>query len=137
MTTELLSHAREVLARQPFSVLMGTRIETYEHGRACLRLTLRPEHLQQHGFVHGGVLAYLADNTLTYAGGSTLGDCVTAEFKINYVRPATNTAELIADAVVLSSGKTQAVCRCDVFMMRDGERVLCATALGTIRRVAG
>ena len=29
------------------------------------------EHLkQQHGFVHGGVLAYLADNALTYAGGT-------------------------------------------------------------------
>jgi uncharacterized protein (TIGR00369 family) len=135
MSTDLLTHAREVLARQPFSVLMGAQVDAYEPGHACLRLPVRPEHLQQHGFVHGGVLSYLADNTLTYAGGSMLGSCVTAEYKINYVRPATKTTELVADATVLSSGKTQAVCRCDVFMLRDGERVLCATALGTIRKI--
>ncbi len=30
------------------------------------------------------------------------------------------------------TGNTQAVCRCDVFMVRDGECTLCAAAQGTI-----
>lgn len=34
------------------------------------KFPLRDEHLQQHGFVHGGVISYLADNALTFAGGS-------------------------------------------------------------------
>ncbi|MGP5081274.1 hypothetical protein ACTXJ8_05620 [Corynebacterium variabile] len=29
---------------------------------------------QQHGFFHGGVLSYLADNSLTFAGGTAPGD---------------------------------------------------------------
>jgi uncharacterized protein (TIGR00369 family) len=96
---------------------------------------MQPQLLQQHDFVHGGVLSYLADNALTFAGGSVLGNVVTSEFKINYLRPATSGERLVAVATVLSSGKTQAVCRCDVFREAGAERVLCAAAQGTIRKV--
>nr|WP_273544282.1 PaaI family thioesterase [Luteimonas saliphila] len=59
-----------------------------------IRLPLRDELLQQ----HGGVLAYLADNAITFAGGMALGvNALTSEFKINYLRPATG-AMLIARA---------------------------------------
>ena len=87
---------------------------------------------QQHGFVHGGVLSYAADNALTYAGGSALGlRVVTAEFKINYLRPAIG-ERLIARAEAVHTGKTQSVCRCDVFVLQDGVEKLCAVAQGTI-----
>ena len=135
MPDEMLSYGRKMLAAQPFSVMVGAQMETFGPGYAEISLPVRPSLLQQHGFVHGGVLSYLADNTLTFAGGSVLGDCVTAEYKLNYLRPAKNAERLIAVATVVGSGKTQAVCRCDVFMLRDGERVLCAAAQGTIRKV--
>ena len=36
-------------------------------------------------------MSYLADNALTYAGGTALGsNALTLEFKINYVRPGFN-----------------------------------------------
>jgi hypothetical protein len=35
---------------------------------------------------------------------------------------------------VVGSGKTQAVCRCDIFLESGGERKLCAAAQGTIRK---
>jgi uncharacterized protein (TIGR00369 family) len=128
---DLLSWGREVLAKQPFSMLLGAELTAFEPGKAELMLTLRPEHLQQHGFAHGGVVSYLADNALTYAGGSVLGDSLTLEFKINYLRPATG-KRLVARARVTGSGKSQAVCHCDVFA-DDGEaEKLCATAQGTI-----
>ena len=84
--------------------------------------------------MHGGVLAYLADNALTYAGGSVLGKVLTSEFKINYMRPAKDGDRLVAVATVVGSGKTQAVCRCDIFVELGGERKLCAAAQGTIRK---
>ena len=85
--------------------------------------------------MHGGVISYAADNALTYAGGSTLGPgVVTSEFKINYVRPALGEF-LIARATVVHSGKSQAVCRCDVFVSSQGSESLCATAQGTIARL--
>ena len=131
--TDLLQLGQRILAEQPFSVLLGAELTAFEPGRAELTLPVRREHLQQHGFVHGGAVSYLADNALTYAGGSALPGLgvVTSEYKINYLRPAVGDA-LIARASVLYAGKTQAVCRCDVFAVKDGNEKLCATAQGTI-----
>jgi len=91
--------------------------------------------MQQHGFVHGGVISYAADNALTYAGGSALGPgVVTSEFKINYLRPAKGDF-IVARATVIHAGKNQAVCRCDVYVSSEGSESLCATAQGTIARL--
>jgi uncharacterized protein (TIGR00369 family) len=135
MTIDLLERGREVLAAQGFSRLLGAELDVFEPGRAELSLAVGPQLLQQNGFVHGGVLSYLADNALTYAGGSVLGtDVVTAEYKINYLRPAVGGQRLRAVASVVGNGKTQAVCRCDVFLLDGGEPRLCAAAQGTIRK---
>jgi uncharacterized protein (TIGR00369 family) len=136
MSDDLLAFGRRVLAQQPFSALLGARLDTLEPGTAQLSVPLGPHLLQQDGFVHGGVLSYLADNALTYAGGSVLGNVLTSEFKINYIRPAVGAERLVAVATVVGSGKTQAVCRCDLFLQRGPERKLCAAAQGTIRKAA-
>lgn len=132
---DLLAWGQGVLQEQAFSRLLGAQLEAFAPGQARLVLPIAPHLLQQDGFVHGGVLAYLADNALTYAGGSVLGPVLTSEFKINYLRPATDADRLVAEASVVGSGRTQAVCRCDVFLERAGERRLCAAAQGTIRKV--
>lgn len=135
MPADLLALGRETLQSQPFSQLLGAQMDVFEPGHAQLSVPVAPQLLQQNGFVHGGVLAYLADNALTYAGGSVLAPVLTSEFKINYLRPATGADRLVAVATVVGSGKTQAVCRCDIFLERGGERKLCAAAQGTIRKV--
>lgn len=129
-----LAYGRKVLAEQPFSAMIGAQLDVFEPGHAQLTVPMSPSLLQQDGFVHGGVLAYMADNCLTYAGGSVLGKVLTSEFKINYIRPAKDADRLVAVATVVGSGKTQAVCRCDVFLELEGERKLCAAAQGTIRK---
>jgi len=131
-----LAMGREVLASQPFSQLLGAELTALAPGAVTLELTLRPDLLQQHGFAHGGVVSYLADNALTYAGGTAMQvPVVTSEFKINYVRPAVGT-RLIARAIAVSSGSTQAVCRCDVFAVDgNGAEKLVAAAQGTIARL--
>ena len=134
MQADILSHGRDVLARQPFSVLLDVQLDHFAPGSAQLSLPMAPKLLQQHGFVHGGVLSYLADNALTFAGGSVLGDSVTVEFKINYLRPAQRGERLLAVAGVVGHGKSQAVCRCDIFVLCGDERLLCAAAQGTIRK---
>ena len=91
----------------------------------------------QHGFLHGGVLSYLADNALTFAGGRRLeGQVVTGEYKINYIRPARGDA-LLARAKAISSGKTQSVPRCEIYALTDGTERLCAAAQGTITMTRG
>ncbi len=132
---ELFEFGKQILAQQPFSVLLGTELKAFEPGKAELSLIVKEELKQQHGFVHGGVVSYLADNALTYAGGSVLGDSVTSEYKINYLRPAIG-ERLIARARVLSSGKRQAVCQCEIVATDNSEERIIAVAQGTITRVA-
>lgn len=124
--------AQSVLDSQPFSVLVGARVEHMAQGGVVVRVPFRAELTQHHGFAHGGVQAALADIALTFMGAAALGPSVlTSEFKINFVRPAQG-GELVARATVLSAGKRQAVTRCDIFAVRGGEEKLVATALGTI-----
>ncbi len=131
-----LAMGREILAQQPFSVLLGAELAALSPGQVDLQLALKPEHLQQNGFAHGGIVSYLADNALTYAGGTAMQvPVVTSEFKINYVRPALG-ERLIARASAEAVSKTQAVCRCEVFAIKDGAEKLCALAQGTIVRLA-
>jgi uncharacterized protein (TIGR00369 family) len=126
-----LAMGREVLAAQPFSRLIGAELAAFSKGHCELHVPIG-ESVKQHGFVHGGVLSYAADNALTYAGGSALGlPVVTAEFKINYLRPAIG-ERLIARAEAVHTGRTQSVCRCDVFVVQGGVEKLCAVAQGTI-----
>ncbi|MCR8913407.1 PaaI family thioesterase [Marinobacter panjinensis] len=132
--SELFDFGKNILEQQPFSVLLGTELRAFEPGKAELALAVRGELKQQHGFVHGGVVSYLADNALTYAGGSVLGDSVTSEYKINYLRPALGQT-LLARATVISAGKKQAVCQCQVVAINDGEERVVAVAQGTITRI--
>ncbi|WP_422842522.1 PaaI family thioesterase [Acidovorax sp. M2(2025)] len=127
-----LALGREVLANQPFSVLLGAELLALAPGRCELGLALAPQLRQQHGFAHGGVVSYLADNALTYAGGTAMQvPVVTSEFKINYVRPALG-ERLVARAEAVHHGKSQAVCRCEVYAVQQGQEKLCAVAQGTI-----
>jgi uncharacterized protein (TIGR00369 family) len=129
-----LAMGREVLARQPFSVLVGAELAELHPGHCVLELPITDKLKQQDGFAHGGVVSYLADNALTYAGGTALkAPVVTSEYKVNYLRPAVG-ERLIARAQAVHVSKTQAVCRCDVFVLVDGEEKLCAMAQGTIAK---
>jgi len=130
----LFEFGKAILESQPFSQLIGAELTGFESGRAEISLVITDQLKQQHGFVHGGIVSYMADNCLTYAGGSVLGDSVTSEYKINYVRPAMGET-LVAKSTVLSSGKTQAVCECKVFALADGKEALVAVAQGTIIKV--
>ena len=117
----MLEWGRKVLASQPFSVLLGAELVAFSPGIAELKVPIRPGLKQQNGFVHGGAISYAADNALTYAGGSALGrGVVTSEFKINYVRPALG--EFLRPRHGRHAGKSQAVCRRDVFVSSQGAR---------------
>ncbi|MDQ0082154.1 uncharacterized protein (TIGR00369 family) [Variovorax boronicumulans] len=131
----VLAYGRRMLASQPFSVLIGAELHALAPGLAELQLPLTAQLKQQNGFAHGGIVSYMADNALTFAGGSALRvPVVTSEFKINYVRPALGD-RLIARATTAHCGRSQAVCTCEVFVVNDGAEKLCALAQGTIAKL--
>jgi len=125
---------QEVLVSQPFSRLLGTELCELSEGYAELALRIREDFKQSYGFVHGGVVSYLADNCLTFAGATVLGNCVTSEFKINYVMPTIGD-RLVAKSTVLAVALRQAVCECRLYVERGRETMLVAVAQGTIVKI--
>lgn len=130
MTSPSLEEARAVLDAQPFNALMGAVMEKYDAEGVGLSLEVRPEHRQQYGYVHGGVLCYLADNALTFAGAQTLGPAVlTAAVSLTYLRPADGQS-LIARASVQAATSRTAVAQVEISAVKDGAEYVCAVGTG-------
>ncbi len=129
---ELQKFAAEIFASQPFSQFIGAKLTNSGPGNAEISITIVDHLRQQHGYVHGGVISYLADNSITFAGGLALGgNALTSEFKINYLKPAMG-SHLVARASTKGAGRRQAVCQCEIFSVEDGKEKLCAIAQGTV-----
>ena len=127
-----IDDARRVLASQPVSELMGTALTEYDDAGVTLEREIKPSHLQQHGFVHGGVLSYLADNAVTFAGGRILGPRVlTSDVSVTYLRPAQG-EKVIARASIQASTSRTAVATVELRTVRDGEQYVCAVGNGTV-----
>ena len=127
-----IEQARSVLAAQPFSVLLQSRLIAFSRNGAVMDVDLREQLKQQHGFAHGGVINYLVDNAITFAAGAIFGPAVvTGGFSIDYLRPATGTM-LRATAQTVRAGQNQAVVRCEVFDQDDAEFRLCAVGQGRV-----
>jgi uncharacterized protein (TIGR00369 family) len=111
--------------------LVGASLEEFGDGVAIIEVPHRPELLQQHGFLHGGVIAFAIDNAITFAAGTVLGTGIlTAGISIVYLRPAASS--ITAVATVVGSTRRQAVVTCEVHSTNDlGGDVLVATGQGT------
>jgi acyl-CoA thioesterase len=74
----------------PLAELLGIRRTSMTGGRARFEVTVRPEHMNPHGVVHGAVVYALLDYAMGGALVSVLqpGErCTTLELKINYLTP--------------------------------------------------
>ena len=132
--TDMREFAHQIFESQPFSKFLGAQLTDVGLKSAEISVPVQAHLKQQHGFVHGGVISYLADNSITFAGGIALkGNALTSEFKINYLRPAIGEL-IIARAQAKGVGKRQAVCLCEVYAVKEGEETLCAIAQGTVVR---
>jgi uncharacterized protein (TIGR00369 family) len=114
----------------PFISNLKMRLGTVGAGRARVSIDFVRRLGQVHGFMHGGVLASLADTAATYAANTLLfpeRDALTVELKINYLAPLT-TKKAQAEAVILHSGRKTSIAEVKVF---DSNKKLCAVALIT------
>jgi uncharacterized protein (TIGR00369 family) len=123
---------RDSLDHQGFMMLVGAEIVELSRGTCTLQVDRRSELLQQHGFFHGGVTAFLVDNATTIAAATSRGQpALTAEYKLNLLSPATG-ERLICRARVIKPGRQVAVVAADVFCVTEGVEKHTATALASI-----
>jgi acyl-CoA thioesterase len=112
----------------PFADLLGLRRATMD-GRCHFEVTVRPEHMNPHGIVHGGVVYTLVDYAMGGAATSRLqpGErCATLEIKINYLAPVFG-GRITAEAWVVARTARVAVLEARV---QGGDRLV-ALATGS------
>lgn len=131
----IAAHIRSNIKRQGFMTHVGAEISELSRGFCELSVARRPELLQQNGFFHGGVTAFLIDNATTIAAATVKGQAaLTAEYKLNLLSPASG-ERLICRARVVKPGRQLSIVSADVFCIIDGVEKHTATALASIAMI--
>jgi uncharacterized protein (TIGR00369 family) len=130
---------RRSFDKQRIMRTIGATLEHVAEGAVHIALPVRADLTQQHGYVHAGIIATIADSACGYAALSVMPEdaaVLSIEFKINMLAPAEGT-RLIARGQVIKPGRTIVVCNAEVFAERDGAEKLVATMTGTMMVVKG
>ncbi|MFZ5609656.1 MAG: hydroxyphenylacetyl-CoA thioesterase PaaI [Pseudomonadota bacterium] len=90
--------AQTMLAREGTGPSWGLSIEEAGAGHARVRMTVRPDMLNGHGIVHGGMVFALADTAFAYACNSRNMASVAAQASIVFLGPAKAGETLVAEA---------------------------------------
>lgn len=123
------------LQRQEFMKHIGCTLTTIEPGFVVAEIALQRHHQQQIGYVHGGVIATIADVAAGFAGFTLvapLHHTVTVELKTSYFLPAIG-EHLRAEGRVVKQGNSLHFCEADVFCVDDrGTERLVARSTATM-----
>jgi uncharacterized protein (TIGR00369 family) len=130
----ITARVQQIFSDAAFLDLLGITLEGAGHGWCNTSLPVDARLLQQHGFVHAGVIATLADHTCGGAARSALGDdrdVITIEFKINFLEPA-KADRLEGRGVVLRAGRSIVAAESEVFAVAGGRRELVSKCISTL-----
>ncbi len=125
--------------RQGLMKTLGASILHIEPGAVEIALAPTPAVSQQHGFVHAGAVAAIADSAAGYAALSLMAPgagVLTTEFKINLVAPAAG-ERLVARGRVIKAGRTLTLAQTEVVSETAGEEKLVALLTATMMTIEG
>jgi uncharacterized protein (TIGR00369 family) len=134
-----LRRVRESFARQPAMETINARLGHVEKGSVEIVLGVTPAVLQQHGYVHGGIVSALADSACGFSALSLMEPdtaVLTAELKINFLAPADGQT-LVARGKVVKPGRTLTVTTAEVEAVKGDKRKLVAIMTATMACVRG
>lgn len=117
------------MAHNPFGELIGLAGTRSAAGKSRCHFTVRPELLNPHRVLHGGVMFSVMDTNMGDALYTLLEkgeSCATIEIKINYLKPVAR-GRLVCTTRVLQRGRRIAVLESE---LRQGRTVI-AKAIGT------
>ena len=133
------ARVRGSFAKQGLMETLGASIARVLPGQVDIMLAPSPAVSQQHGFVHAGAVASIADSAAGYAALTLMptgAGVLTAEFKINLLAPAVGNS-IIARGRVIKAGRTLTLAQTDVFAERDGQEKLIAMLTATLMTIEG
>lgn len=134
MDAQRESRVRRIFDSANFVCDLGMQLSVVEDGACEITLVPSARHQQQHGLIHAGVMATMADHAAGCAARSVVGldeDVLTVEFKINFLRPAV-ADRLRCKAKVLRGGKTLVIVESEIFATRNSAEQLVSKAMVTL-----
>lgn len=125
---------RRSMNESPFNSHLGFKLARRHEDGVTIECPIRPEFLNTHKTLHGGVTATLIDvaggiSTIAHYGGRA---CATVEMKVSYFLPLTG-KKVTARSKILRAGGTLCVMQVDVF---DGKGRLAAAGMITYMLLA-
>ena len=128
---------RDRFGQQGFLATIGAWLVEVAPGRTMVELPYSARLAHQPGHFHGAIVGAIGDSAGGHAALSLLAagdEVVTAECKINFVRPARG--ELLrAEGQVVSAGRSLVVVRVDIVCVAGGVAKTCGLLQGTFMRV--
>ena len=127
---------RASFEKQGLMATLGASLLNVAPGAVEIVLTPSDAISQQHGFVHAGAVAAIADSAAGYAALSLMppgAGVLTAEFKINLLAPAQGD-RLVARGRVIKAGRTLTLAQAEVFAETGGQERLVALLTATCMR---
>ncbi|MBL7558118.1 MAG: PaaI family thioesterase [Bdellovibrionaceae bacterium] len=113
---------------------MGASLSRVSIGECEIILPFGNHLTQQHGYLHAGVIATIADSAAGYAAftlSPSNASVLTTEFKINLLSPAIG-EKFIARAKILRAGRSLQIVTSEVFAVENCQEKLCAFLTATI-----
>ena len=128
------ARVRTSFERQAFMATVGASIVSVAPGEVVLEVPHREDLTQQHGYLHAGVIAAVADSACGYAAFTLMPAdhaVLSVEFKTNLLAPAKG-ERFRATARVVRAGRTLTVCTAEVVGMENGQETLVAVMQATM-----
>jgi uncharacterized protein (TIGR00369 family) len=130
---------RASFAKQRVMATIGATLDRVDPGAVTISMPPNADLTQQHGYLHAGIIATIADSACGYAALSLMPDdaaVLSIEFKTNMLAPADG-ERFVARGKVIKPGRTIMVCDATVHAVRNGAEKLIATMTGTMMVVQG
>jgi uncharacterized protein (TIGR00369 family) len=133
------ARVRESFARQGLMATLGASLTRVSPGQVEISLPTSTAVSQQHGFVHAGAIASIADSAAGYAALTLMppgAGVLTTEFKINLLAPGIG-ERVIARGRVVKAGRTLTLAQTDVFAVHEGREKHIALLTATLMAIEG
>jgi uncharacterized protein (TIGR00369 family) len=117
------ARVRASFAKQSIMTTIGASVASVKKGEVEIVLPFSDKILQQHGFIHAGAVATIADSACGYAALSVMPEdaaVLTTEFKIHLLSPAKG-ERIRAVGRVVRAGRKLVITMGEVFAEQGSE----------------
>jgi len=123
--TDVSQRIADSFSVQGLMATLGARLAQVAEGEVHIAMPFSAALSQQHGYAHAGSITSIVDSACGYAAltraPGAQHEVVTAEFKVNFMRPAIG-RRFLAVGKVVNAGRSMAVCTGEVRAFAgDGE----------------